>query len=125
MKKLCVLIVFVIMTMLFCGCSVKSNDAQLKSGTYIADSTGSFEATGDNAELLEPYVQLDTEEKTFVYGASLIMSYAEYGSYTIEDGKIFATTQNEKTYTFEIKDKKTLVMISDDGKIIDEFIYSE
>lgn len=120
-----ILVVMVIVATLFCGCGVNGVDVQLKSGFYMAEGTGSFEATTEYAEILEPYISIDVEEKAFIYGASPYISYAEYGSYSIEDGKLIANAQNNTIYTFEIKDENTLVMIDDNGKVIDEFVYSE
>lgn len=125
MKKFCLLLALtLIMSVIFCGCGVNFTDAQLKSGFYLAKERSAFFSSPEQTIELQPYVSLDTEEKIFTYGQSLLMSYAEYGYYEIKDDKLIATTQNETTYKFEIKDENTLVMISDDGEIIDEFVYN-
>lgn len=126
MKKISLLLAVVIMvSMLFCGCGAQSADTQLKTGYYLARERSSSVSTDDQALMIEPYVLLDTENKTFIYGLSLMVSYAEYGSYIIEDGKLIATVQNGKIYDFEIKDGNTLVMLDDEAKAIDEFVYQE
>ena len=126
MKKISLLLAVVIMVMvLLCGCGAQSADAQLKSGVYLAQERSSGVSTADQAIMLEPYVSIDTEDNSFYYGQSLMMSYAEYGSYEIIDGKLVSTVQNGNTYVFEIKDSNTLVRISDEGEEIDEFVYQE
>lgn len=126
MKKISLLLAVVIMVMmLLCGCGAQSADAQLKSGFYLAQEISSSVSTDDQAITLEPYVSIDTEDNSFYYGHSLMMSYAECGSFEIIDGKLVATVQNGNTYVFEIKDSNTLVRISDDGKEIEEFVYND
>ena len=126
MKKFCLLLALtLIMSVLFCGCGMNFTDAQPESGFYLAKERSALLSSPDQTIELQPYVSLDTEEKIFTYGQSLLMSYAEYGYYEIKDDKLIATTQNETTYKFEIKDKNTLVMIDDNGNAIDEFVYSE
>ncbi len=126
MKKFCLLLVFaLIISMLFCGCGMNLADLQPESGFYLAHERSALLSSPDQTIELQPYVSLDTEEKTFTYGQSLFMSYAEYGSYEIKGDKLIATSQNETTYTFEIIDENTLVMIDDNGNVIDEFVYSE
>ena len=126
MKKFCLLLALtLIMPVIFCGCGVNFTDAQLKSGFYLAKERSAFFSSPEQTIELQPYVSLDTEEKIFTYGHSLFMSYAEYGYYEIKGDKLIATTQNDTIYTFEIKDKNTLVMIDDNGNAIDEFVYSE
>lgn len=126
MKKISLLLAVVIIVMaLLCGCGAQSAGVQLKTGCYLAEERNSSVATADQVMMLEPYVSIDTEDNFFCYGQSLMMSYAEYGSYEIVDGKLVATVQNGNTYVFEIKDSNTLVRISDDGKEIEEFVYDD
>ncbi len=125
-KKISLLLAVVVMiSVLLCGCGAHSADAQLKTGYYMAEARSSSVSADGQALMIGPYVSLDTENKTFIYGQSLMMSYAEYGSYEIIDGKLVATVQNGNTYDFEIKDGSTLVMLDDDSKAIDEFVYSD
>lgn len=126
MKKISLLLAVVIMVMvLLCGCGAQSADAQLKTGCYLAEERSSSVSTDDQAIMLEPYVSIDIEDNFFCYGQSLMMSYAEYGSFEIIDDKLVATVQNGNTYVFKIKDSDTLVCISDDGKEIEEFVYND
>ena len=72
--------------------------------------SGSYYAVGDYEEMLTPYLSLDTDNNEFRFGAGSVVSYQEYGSYKIADGKIIATSQST-TFEFEIKDKNTLILI--------------
>ncbi|MBP3704805.1 MAG: hypothetical protein J6I98_04640, partial [Clostridia bacterium] len=54
---------------------------------------------------------LDTSENEFSFSAGSVISYAEYGTYEVVEGKLIAVSQST-TYEFEIKDKNTLVLIN-------------
>lgn len=103
------------------GCNTNpSNDVDLLSGTYFKD--------GAYAEVETPYLHLDFENNSFRFGQSMVMSYAEGGTFKIEAGKLIAESQSA-TFVFEIKNAKTLVLIdSGDSEIFQEsegskFIY--
>ena len=104
----------------FIGCN--SDTTPVLSGNYYA--------VGDYEEMLTPYLSLDTNNSAFRFGAGSVVSYQEYGSYEILDGKIIATSQST-TFIFEIKDKNTLILIDngDNGffkiPINTQFVYSE
>lgn len=120
-KNLCIMICFVFMISCV-GCNSNSGSVALISG--------SFYAHGDYEEMMTPYLDLNTEERTFIMGPGALVSYAEYGTYRVRDGKIIATSQNT-SFVFEIKNSKTLVLIdngdNDYFKIPPEtvFLYSE
>ena len=92
--------------------------------------SGNYYAVGDYDEMLTPYLSLDTDNSKFRFGAGSVVSYQEYGSYKITDGKLIATSQYT-TYEFEIKGDNTLVL-TDNGDndffkipVDTEFEYSE
>ena len=91
---------------------------------------GNYYAVGDYEEMLTPYLSLDTDNNEFRFGAGSVVSYQEYGSYKIADGKIIATSQST-TFKFEIKDKNTLVLIDNGDNdyfkipVNTQFIFSE
>ena len=76
------------------------------------------------------YLSLDTDNNEFRFGAGSVVSYQEYGSYKIADGKIIATSQST-TFEFEIHDKNTLILIDNGDNdffkipINTQFVYSE
>ena len=84
------------------GCGSDRRDVVLSSGTYYA--------VGDYEELLTPYLILNTDDQSFMLGAGAVFSYAEMGSFTTKENKVIAVSQ-DTTFTFEIKDSKTLVLI--------------
>ena len=100
MKKFIALLLVALSALLFAGCKAQTND--LKSGEYFA--------VGDYDEFLTPYICLVTDKNEFSFGAGAVVSYVEHGSYKIKDGVIIATSQS-KTFKFEIKDSKTLVLL--------------
>ena len=91
---------------------------------------GSYYAVGDYEEMLTPYLFLDDDNNEFCFGPGSVVSYTEYGSYKIVDGKIIATSQST-TFEFEIKDKNTLILIDNGDNdffkipINTQFVYSE
>jgi hypothetical protein len=92
--------------------------------------SGSYYAVGEYEEMLTPYFWLDTSKNEFQFGAGSIISYAEYGTYEIMDGKIIATSQST-TFEFEIRDENTLVLIDNGDNdyfkipVNTQFVYSE
>lgn len=112
---ICLLILFSLV-----GCNSDTNS--VRSGNYYA--------VGDYEEMLTPYLCFDTDKNQFSLGAGSIVSYAEYGTYEIADGKVVATSQST-TFEFEIKDKNTLVFIDNGDNdyfkipINTQFVYSE
>ena len=65
---------------------------------------------GEYEEYLTPYLRINAEDNTFSLGQGAIVSYAERGSFEIQNGKVVATSQSA-TYIFEIKDSKTLILV--------------
>ena len=120
MKRIVCCFVCLLMFFSLVGCN--SNTNTVRSGSYYA--------VGDYEEMLTPYLWLDIDKGEFCLGRGAAVSYSEYGSYDIVDGKIIATSQST-TYIFKIKDKNTLVLI-DNGEFDFlkshknvQFVYSE
>ena len=97
----------------------------LKTGNYDSIGMGYIEVPEEFKGNADPCLYLDTEEMMFIYSFSPSMSYAEYGTYTVQDGTLIASAPIGKTYTFEIKDENTLAIVDNDGNILEEFVYSE
>lgn len=100
MRKFITLILVTLSVILFAGCN--SDAPVLISGNYYA--------VGDYEEMLTPYLCIDTDKNEFQFGAGMVVSYAEYGTYKVADGVMIATSEST-TYRFEIKDAETLVLI--------------
>lgn len=119
-RMICITICLIILSACV-GCSSNGDRVTLTSGNYYAD--------GDYEEMMTPYLWLDTEEHTFSMGAGSVISYAENGTYQVEDGKIVATSQST-TFVFEIKNSKTLILIDNGDNdyfkipLGTEFVYS-
>ena len=120
MKRTLCCLISLFMFFSFVGCN--SDTCPVRSGNYYA--------VGDYEEMLTPYLWIDTDNNEFRFGAGSVVSYQEYGSYKIADGKIIATSQST-TFKFEIKDKNTLVLIDNGDNdyfkipVNTQFIYSE
>ncbi|MBQ8057005.1 MAG: hypothetical protein IJ275_01580 [Ruminococcus sp.] len=126
MKKISLLLAVVIcVATLFCGCGTNNDEVVLKTGNYDSIGMGYIEVPEEFKGNADPCLYLDTEEMTFIYSFSPSMSYAEYGTYTVQDGTLIASAPIGKTYTFEIKDENTLAIVDNDGNILEEFVYSE
>lgn len=124
MKKISLLLAVVIcVATFFCGCGMNNDEVVLKTGNY--DSIGMGHVEGPEEFIADPGLYLDTEEMTFIYSFSPSMSYAEYGTYTVQDGTLIASAPIGKTYIFEIKDENTLAIVDNDGNILEEFVYTE
>ncbi|MEE1197695.1 MAG: hypothetical protein U0K54_00935 [Acutalibacteraceae bacterium] len=120
MKRIICFLICLLMLFSFVGCD--SATTPVLSGSYYA--------VGDYEEGSTPYVSLSLDDNTFRMGAGSLVSYHEYGSYKIADGKIIATSQSI-TFEFEIKDKNTLILIDNGDNdvfkipINTQFVYSE
>jgi len=101
MKKLLCLLMTTILLCSFSACA-SDNSVPLSSGIYLA--------VGDYEEGLTPYVRLDTDNSEFSFGPGLLVSYAEHGTYEIDEGKVIAASQNT-SFQFDVLDKNTLVLI--------------
>ena len=108
-----VLIIFLV------GCQApepKETGMELSAGTYYA--------VGDYEKYMTPYIAIDPSHATFTYGGGSMVSYAEFGTYTIEGQMLAASFQNKsKVYFFEIKDSQTLELITDQGREL--YVYSK
>lgn len=121
MKKIaCYLICLIALCLV--GCNTPKNDPPLYSGDYWA--------VGDYERGTTPYLRLNTEKREFTFCEGALVSYAENGTYSLQDGVLVATTQN-LTFRFEIKDERTLVLIDEDAcayfemPVNTQFEYSE
>ena len=120
LQRIVCFLICLLMLFSFVGCD--SDTTPVLSGSYYA--------VGDYEEMLTLYLSLDTDNNEFRFGAGSVVSYVEYGSYKIADGKIIATSQST-TFKFEIKDKNTLVLIDNGDNdyfkipVNTQFIYSE
>ncbi len=94
--------IFFILIFSLIGCQAQNNTPILSAGFYCTPT--------EDESSSPAYIFLDTEKSEFVFGASITMSYAECGTYTIKKDKLIAVSKNA-TFTFEFKDEKTLVLI--------------
>lgn len=103
MKRAAVLFLAMVIVIGLTACQkTPSNPCDLSSGTYCM--VGEFE------EMMTPYLYLNFDDYTFSMGAGLLGSYAEIGSFVVEENKIIATSQST-AFVFEIKDKNALVLV--------------
>ena len=103
MKKLSLLFLIIIVAIGFVACrNTHSDPCELPSGTYYM--VGEFE------EMMIPYLYLNFDNYAFSMGAGALVSYAENGSFVVKGNKITATSQST-VFVFEIKDKKTLILV--------------
>lgn len=107
MKRIISLAICLALFLSFPGCGTDRSDIKLTSGNYYL--------VGDYEEHMTPCLWLDMDENTFALGAGVAVSYAEHGSFEINDGKLTATSQST-TFVFEIKDSQTLVLIDSGDK---------
>ena len=134
MKRFIALFLITISVFLFVGC--KSDAPEQTPGDSDAPALipGFYYAVGEYEQFLTPYLCLETDKNQFSFGAGSVVSYAEHGTYKIEDGVIIAASQStvfEYEIKFEIKDEKTLVLIYKgddfpfDIPVGTQFVYSE
>ena len=122
MKRIISFFICLIILISFSSCNADNNATSLRSGNYYA--------VGDYEEMLTPYLWLDTDQKTFSFGAGSVISYAECGNYAVVDGSIIATSQST-TFQFEIVDKNTLILIDNGDNeyfkipVNTQFVFSE
>lgn len=122
MKRIISFFICLIILISFSSCNADNNATSLRSGSYYA--------VGDYEEMLTPYLGLDTDQKTFSFGAGSVISYAERGNYAVVDGSIIATSQST-TFQFEIVDKNTLILIDNGDNeyfkipVNTQFVFSE
>ncbi len=106
MKKILVLLIAAFSLLLLIGCNSNESTPALLAGNYVA--------VGDYEEMLTPYFFVNTEKNEFTFGCGVAMSYAEFGTYEVENEELIAASQRS-TYRFEIKDEKTLVWLENAG----------
>ena len=122
MKRIISFFICLIILISFSGCNADNNATSLRSGNYYA--------VGDYEEMLTPYLWLDTDQKTFLFGAGSVISYAEHGTYAVVDGTIIATSQST-TFQFKLVDNNTLILIDNGDNeyfkipINTQFVFSE
>ena len=98
MKRFCCLLLSVILIFTFTGC----NSAKLQSGYYFG--------VCDREEGVTPYVKFNFEDNSFSFGEGLLLSYAEHGTFITIGKRLIATTQNT-TFSLEIQDSTSLILI--------------
>ncbi len=98
MKHFFIIVLCFISILTLAGC----NSYNLRSGYYFL--------VGDYEEGVTPYVNIDYKDNSFTFGEGLILSYAEHGSFTVQDERMTATTQNT-TFVFEIKNSSLIILI--------------
>lgn len=85
------------------------------SGNGYALENGYYSLSGSGKDsFATPYIYIDTAKKTANIGGSPLMSYSESGRYYLLFDRLIVKAQNT-TYTFQIQDKNTLVLLSDRG----------
>ena len=105
MRKVLSVLICLSILLVFVGCSADHSNIGLTSGFYYI--------VGDYEEFMTPYLKLYLDENTFYLGMGTILSYAERGSFTIENGKLIGKSQNT-TFIFEITDSNTLVLVQNE-----------
>ena len=122
MKRYAFVIACLFLSFTIVGCNANKSTVTLTSGNYYA--------VGEYDEMLTPYLWLNTDENQFQFGPGSIVSFAEYGTYVVVDDTVIAVSQNT-TFQFEMKDKKTLVLIDNGDNdyfkipIGTQFVFSE
>lgn len=132
MKRIFCIIACLLMILPLCACKA-DNTVPLHSGYYYA--AGDYGSQSDFPKLITPYLELDTESQTFRLGRGVLLSHSVQGTYKIRNNKIIAASQFSSckisSYTFEIKDSETVILIDcknhskTELPIDAEFIYSE
>ena len=74
---------------------------------------GLYEQVSDESDHeLVPQIHLNMDTRVFVASASIAHSYAENGSYVLENGRLTVTTQST-TFVFAVLDSETLLLLDD------------
>ena len=115
MKRILCCLLLLTLLFVFAGCSFSSN---FSSGTYYA-------ADEQYVDGCNPYLFLDTEKNYFRFGASDLISFSEYGNYIVIGNKIFALSQNNRIFIFEIKDANTVLCPKEFIYILGEHTYKD
>ncbi len=97
----CLLLLFVLT-----GCGAQTPEP--KTGAYFLET-----ADLSSVENMSPFLAVDTEQKTFIFLYDMALTTLPFGSYTVEDGVLIATTDTQQTYRFQIQDENTLVFLAD------------
>ncbi|MBQ7760947.1 MAG: hypothetical protein IJ400_02720 [Clostridia bacterium] len=104
MKKV-VTALLCILCFILVGCNEqKSDPCDLTTGTYYA--------MGDYEENWVPYVAFDFEDYTFRIGDGQLISYADFGTFSVKKGQIIAESQLT-TYVFEIVDSTRVALVKE------------
>lgn len=120
MRKLLVVAISAVVVWMCAGCGseAKVESGKFTMGTVDESIEAKSDSTVDDAALFQdseedimfvPYLTLDAEENTFVFCVDCLGSYLPYGSYTIKDDVLTATTDDGLyTYKFKVVDGKRL-----------------
>ena len=111
MKKILVLFVLIVICFSLCSCQ--------DDGSYQDDASdpcdlpsGMYYMVGDFEQPMIPYLYLDFDDHTFQSGAGIVVSYADYGSFTVKGTNIIATDQYNRIFVFEIADTNKLILVA-------------
>lgn len=108
MKKTLILCLCLVLLTVMAGCGKQNT----KKVTYELKAT--YYADGDYESYATPYLYLTEEDGTFMMGSGAVYSYAIFGTYEVKGNRLTATEEN-RTYTFEIRDSETLVFLEGDN----------
>ena len=123
MKRMMCALIGVLMIFLV-GCQAPEPKEPMKLPAGVELFEGAYYAVGDYEKYMTPYIAIDPSHATFTYGGGAVVSYAEFGTYTIEGQMLAASFRNKsKVYFFEIKDSQTLELITDQGREL--YVYSK
>ncbi len=92
---------------LLAGCAAGGEALELKSGSYFLKA--------DTDRLITPYLYLDMENQSAHLSGSMVMSYAETGTVTIEGSRVMVQT-GQTTYVLRMQDSETLILTDCSGE---------
>ena len=92
----------------------KGDEPALRSGVY--------EAVGDYEEGMTPYIHLDTDSRQFSMGQGFALSYAEQGTYSVENDTLICPSPNAE-FRFTVKDADTLELtVNGDTEVFKDLV---
>lgn len=102
-------IIFVLILVLFTGCSKQNKTEELKLGRYVMQDT---EPEGWSWVLLK-------ENKQFIFNRGLVMSYVPLGNYSIEGKTLTLYVNENESYIFSIDGEK---LVFENGSIAGDLV---
>lgn len=74
----------------------------------------------ENEKTFSPTITFDTKEKSFEFVYDPLSAYLNYGTYSIEEDKVIATTSDGKyTYTFKIIDDTIISFMEEESDTVE------